>query len=182
MGGIGNVRAGGGFQPSRPRRSSGTYHRGRRLAVLRHVRDSTTLRRQIRVNNVMDVKAPLLQMAFKKTFSKKVVHVDEKFSIKFKGAQVLLTLMEARRGNRGVNARGPWVVRGLEVLAKYIGDSEEKMRKLFESALDDHKKYGNMSLLHIIIVDEIDSVARKSGLYVEDGNHRVLNQFLSLVN
>ncbi|XP_057963304.1 uncharacterized protein LOC131154511 [Malania oleifera] len=31
MGGIGNVRAGGGFQSSRPRRSSGSYHRGKMI-------------------------------------------------------------------------------------------------------------------------------------------------------
>ncbi|XP_057962306.1 vesicle-fusing ATPase-like [Malania oleifera] len=239
---------------------------------------------------VKDVKAPLLQIAFKKTFSMKVVHVDEKFSIKFKGAQILLTLMEARCGHRSVdqgllthdseiyfeilegnvkiidqiydqdklfrrrihvnileeqltslgiggmtstfmnlfekafatrtlpsdvskrlsinhvkgvllygppgtgktlisrkiaallNARGPWVVRGPEVYAKYLGESEEKMRELFKPALDDQKKYGNMSPLHIIIIDEIDSVARKRGLCVEDGNDRVLNQFLSLID
>ncbi|XP_057962304.1 vesicle-fusing ATPase-like [Malania oleifera] len=220
---------------------------------------------------VKDVKAPLLQIAFKKTFSMKVVHVDEKFSIKFKGAQILLTLMEARCGHHSVdqgllthdseiyfeilegnvkiidqiydqdklfrrrihvnileeqltslgiggmtstfmklfekafatrtlpsdvskrlsinhvkgvllygppgtgktlisrkiaallNARGPWVVRGPEVYAKYLGESEEKMRELFKPALDDQKKYGNMSPLHIIIIDEIDSVARIDG-------------------
>eukprot|EP01083_Nonionella_stella_P204290 744839_1 len=57
----------------------------------------------------------------------------------------------------------PKVINGPEILNKYVGQSEENIRKLFEDAIIEQKEKGDDSSLHIIIFDEIDAICKKRG-------------------
>ncbi|KAI9692774.1 MAG: transport between ER and Golgi ATPase protein [Bogoriella megaspora] len=69
----------------------------------------------------------------------------------------------ARQIGKMLNAREPKVVNGPEVLNKYVGQSEENIRKLFADAEKEQKEKGEESGLHIIIFDELDAVCRQRG-------------------
>jgi vesicle-fusing ATPase len=55
----------------------------------------------------------------------------------------------------------PKIVSGPEILNKYVGESEENIRKLFKDAEAEYKAKGDESQLHIIIFDEIDAICRQ---------------------
>ena len=91
------------------------------------------------------------------------------------------TLM-ARQIGRMLNAREPKVVNGPEVLNKYVGQSEENIRKLFADAEKEQKDKGEESGLHIIIFDELDAVCRQRGSGSAGGTgvgDSVVNQLLT---
>ena len=52
---------------------------------------------------------------------------------------------------------------GPEIFSKFVGGSEENIRKLFEDAEKEEKLMGENSKLHIIIFDEIDAIAKPRG-------------------
>ncbi|KZT60754.1 vesicle-fusing ATPase [Calocera cornea HHB12733] len=90
------------------------------------------------------------------------------------------TLM-ARQIGKMLNAREPKIVNGPEILNKYVGASEENVRKLFADAEKEYKEKGEDSGLHIIIFDELDAICKQrgstnSGTGVGDS---VVNQLLS---
>lgn len=108
------------------------------------------------------------------------------------------TLM-ARQIGKMLNAREPKIVNGPEILSKYVGASEENVRKLFADAekevgilrlerpefliISQYKEKGDDSDLHIIIFDELDAITKQrgttnSGTGVGD---TVVNQLLSKV-
>lgn len=75
------------------------------------------------------------------------------------------------------------LVNGPEIMNKYLGQSEENLRKLFKPAEDDFKALGEAAPLHLIIFDELDALFRARGSMdaslgaaVYDG---VTNQLLS---
>jgi len=72
------------------------------------------------------------------------------------------TLM-ARQIGKMLNAREPIIVNGPEILNKYVGQSEENIRKLFAEAEKEYKARGDESSLHIIIFDELDAICRQRG-------------------
>lgn len=72
------------------------------------------------------------------------------------------TLIARQIGNM-LNAREPKVINGPEVLNKYVGQSEENIRKLFADAEKEQKEKGDESGLHIIIFDELDAVCKQRG-------------------
>lgn len=83
-----------------------------------------------------------------------------------------------------LNGKEPKVVNGPEVLSKYVGQSEENVRKLFKEAEDEYKLRGDDSDLHIIIFDEIDAICRQRGTR-NDGtgvHDTVVNQLLSKID
>jgi len=69
----------------------------------------------------------------------------------------------ARQLGKVLNAREPKVINGPEVLNKYVGQSEENIRKLFADAEAEYKEKGDESGLHIIIFDELDAVCKQRG-------------------
>jgi vesicle-fusing ATPase len=109
------------------------------------------------------------------------------------------TLM-ARQIGKMLNAREPKIVNGPEILNKYVGASEENIRKLFADAEAEvryfvpsimphshrriqYKAKADESGLHIIIFDELDAICKQrgstnSGTGVGDS---VVNQLLSKV-
>ncbi|KAI9761566.1 MAG: transport between ER and Golgi ATPase protein [Chaenotheca gracillima] len=88
----------------------------------------------------------------------------------------------ARQIGKMLNAREPKVVNGPEVLNKYVGQSEENIRKLFADAEKEYKEKGEESGLHIIIFDELDAVCKQRGSGAGGGTgvgDSVVNQLLS---
>ncbi|RPA83589.1 AAA-domain-containing protein [Ascobolus immersus RN42] len=87
----------------------------------------------------------------------------------------------ARQIGKMLNAREPKIVNGPEILNKYVGQSEENIRKLFGDAEKEYKEKGEESELHIIIFDELDAICKQRGSK-NDGTgvgDSVVNQLLS---
>ncbi|KAK7696285.1 hypothetical protein QCA50_000939 [Cerrena zonata] len=72
------------------------------------------------------------------------------------------TLMARQIGSM-LNAREPKIVNGPEILNKFVGASEENIRKLFADAEKEYKEKGDESGLHIIIFDELDAICKQRG-------------------
>ncbi|KAK9840836.1 hypothetical protein WJX81_007964 [Elliptochloris bilobata] len=90
----------------------------------------------------------------------------------------------ARQIGKMLNGREPKVVNGPEVLNKYVGASEENIRKLFVEAEAEEKAKGAASELHVIIFDEIDAICKSRGS-VRDGSgvhDTVVNQLLTKID
>ncbi|KJR81287.1 vesicle-fusing ATPase [Sporothrix schenckii 1099-18] len=88
----------------------------------------------------------------------------------------------ARQIGKMLNAREPKVINGPEVLNKYVGQSEENIRKLFADAEKEYKEKGDESQLHVIIFDELDAVCKQRGSGAGGGTgvgDSVVNQLLS---
>ncbi|KAJ1914281.1 transport between ER and Golgi ATPase protein [Mycoemilia scoparia] len=93
------------------------------------------------------------------------------------------TLM-ARQIGKMLQAHEPIVVNGPEILNKYVGESENNIRKLFGPAEKEYKEKGDDSQLHIIIFDELDAICRQRGTK-NDGTgtgDSVVNQLLSKID
>ncbi|KAF8253837.1 AAA-domain-containing protein [Wilcoxina mikolae CBS 423.85] len=87
----------------------------------------------------------------------------------------------ARQIGKALQAREPKIVNGPEILNKYVGQSEENIRKLFADAEKEYKEKGDESGLHIIIFDELDAICKQRGSK-NDGTgvgDTVVNQLLS---
>ncbi|KAL1940022.1 hypothetical protein VTO73DRAFT_9357 [Trametes versicolor] len=69
----------------------------------------------------------------------------------------------ARQIGKMLNAREPKIVNGPEILNKYVGASEENIRKLFADAEKEYKEKQDESGLHIIIFDELDAICKQRG-------------------
>jgi len=84
----------------------------------------------------------------------------------------------ARKIADALNCEKPQVVNGPEIFDKFVGGSEEKIRKLFEPAEKDMREKGDESDLHVIIFDEIDAICRARGSTGSSGtgvNESVVN-------
>ena len=89
----------------------------------------------------------------------------------------------ARQIGKALQAREPKIVNGPEILNKFVGQSEENIRKLFADAEKEYKEKGDESGLHIIIFDELDAICKQRGSK-NDGTgvgDTVVNQLLSKV-
>lgn len=90
----------------------------------------------------------------------------------------------ARQIGKALNAREPKIVNGPEILNKYVGGSEEKIRELFAEAEQEQLEMGDNSMLHIVIMDEMDAICKQRGT-VKDGtgvSDSVVNQLLSKID
>ncbi|KAF8307621.1 AAA-domain-containing protein [Clavulina sp. PMI_390] len=88
----------------------------------------------------------------------------------------------ARQIGKMLNAREPKIVNGPEILDKFVGKSEENIRKLFADAEAEYKAKGDESGLHIIIFDELDAITKQRGSGAAGGTgvgDTVVNQLLS---
>ncbi|KAL7573741.1 hypothetical protein ACA910_007776 [Epithemia clementina (nom. ined.)] len=90
----------------------------------------------------------------------------------------------ARQIGKALNAREPKIVNGPEILDKFVGGSEEKIRDLFKEAEQEQAERGDKSMLHIVILDEMDAICKQRGT-VRDGTgvqDSVVNQLLSKID
>jgi vesicle-fusing ATPase len=69
----------------------------------------------------------------------------------------------ARQIGKMLNCREPQIINGPEVLNKYVGATEEKIRELFAPAEAEYAVRGDESELHLLIFDEIDALCKKRG-------------------
>lgn len=86
----------------------------------------------------------------------------------------------ARKIGEILNCKEPKIVSGPELLNKYVGSSEENVRKLFEDAFKDKDE----DYLHLIICDEFDALCKQRGS-VRDGTgvgDNIVNQFLTMID
>lgn len=90
----------------------------------------------------------------------------------------------ARQIGKVLNAREPKIVNGPEILDKYVGGSEEKIRELFADAEKEQAEMGDASMLHIIIFDEMDAIMKKRGSSRDSTGvgDSVVNQLLSKID
>jgi vesicle-fusing ATPase len=90
----------------------------------------------------------------------------------------------ARQIGKVLNAREPKIINGPEVLDKYVGGSEEKVRALFADAEKEQAEAGDNSMLHIIIFDEMDAIMKTRGSSRDSTgvSDSVVNQLLSKID
>ena len=88
----------------------------------------------------------------------------------------------ARELARSLGAREPQVVNGPEILDKFVGEAEKRVRDLFAPAEAEWEAAGDASELHVIVLDEMDAIARKRGAADGDTSgvrDSVVNQLLA---
>lgn len=92
----------------------------------------------------------------------------------------------AREISRHIDSRPPKIIAAPELLDRWVGSTERKVRELFSDAEEElHQKCGGdvtKSKLHVIVIDEIDAVFRKRSS--QDGTSEVtrasaVNQILA---
>ncbi len=94
----------------------------------------------------------------------------------------------ARQIGKLLKGREPKIVNGPELLSKFVGNTEANVRLLFKEAEEEQKKVGDKSMLHIIILDEIDSLCKVRGSNGGGGgaagsvNDTVVNQILAMID
>lgn len=90
----------------------------------------------------------------------------------------------ARQIGKVLNAREPKIVNGPEILDKFVGGSEEKVRMLFVDAEKEQREMGDESMLHIIIFDEMDAIMKTRGSTRDSTGavDNVVNQLLSKID
>lgn len=130
---------------------------------------------------------------FRRAFVSRVLphRVVEKLGIKHVRGMIMYgppgcgkTLI-ARQISKSLKSVEPKIVSGPEILSKWVGESEENIRKLFADAEKDQASHGDSSELHVIIFDEIDAICKKRGKG-DHGNARVgdsvVNQLLAKID
>jgi vesicle-fusing ATPase len=88
----------------------------------------------------------------------------------------------ARELSTMLGAREPQIVNGPEILDKFVGEAEKNIRALFKPAEIEYAQVGDASALHVIILDEMDAIARKRGTITGDSTgvrDSVVNQLLA---
>ena len=91
----------------------------------------------------------------------------------------------AREIAKALNAREPKIVNGPEILDKFVGEAEKNIRELFRDADEEWDRLGYKSELHIIILDELDAIAKRRGLMTGDNSgvrDSVVNQLLTKID
>lgn len=85
----------------------------------------------------------------------------------------------ARKIGQILDCHEPKIVNGPSLLSKYVGESEENVRKLFQDAIED-----TSGKLHLIICDEFDAICRKRGSRSDSTgiNDNIVNQLLSMID
>lgn len=79
----------------------------------------------------------------------------------------------------------PKIINGPDVIDKYVGGSEKKIRDLFADAIKDYQDFGNASKLHIFIFDEFDAICKKRGGGSHAGsnvNDNMVNTLLTIID
>lgn len=90
----------------------------------------------------------------------------------------------ARKIGEILNCAPPQIVNGPEVFNKYVGGTEENIRKLFAPAEAEQKAKGDQSQLHLIIFDEFDAICKQRGAVRDNTGvaDNVVNQLLSKID
>jgi len=74
------------------------------------------------------------------------------------------------------------LVSGPEILDKYVGGSEKKIRELFSAAKNAQARFGDKSPLYAIVFDEFDAIASKRSESSNKWHNSVVDQLLAMVD
>ncbi|XP_039059235.1 vesicle-fusing ATPase-like [Hibiscus syriacus] len=76
------------------------------------------------------------------------------------------------------------IIKGPEIFKKFVGESEQAVREIFEDAGKDFKEHGKESKIHVIVFDELDSIAghRDGGSGGSMARDLVVNQLLTMID
>jgi hypothetical protein len=77
------------------------------------------------------------------------------------------------------------VVNGPEIFSKFVGEPERNVRELFAASLDEWEVMGDQSRLHVVILDELDAIAKARSGGDGDGSSTrdsVVNQLLAMMD
>jgi len=91
----------------------------------------------------------------------------------------------ARELAKALNASSVKIVNGPEIMDKFVGEAERNIRNLFVDAEEEWKIKGPDSGLHVVVFDEIDSIAKPRGSLIGDGSgvrDSCVNQLLSKID
>ncbi|DBA03177.1 TPA: hypothetical protein N0F65_003897 [Lagenidium giganteum] len=90
----------------------------------------------------------------------------------------------ARKISQALTAKEPKVVNGPEILDKFVGEAERKIRELFADARQEQQELGDESEVHIIIFDEIDAICKQRGSSRDSTGvgDSVVNQLLTQID
>lgn len=90
----------------------------------------------------------------------------------------------ARKIGEILNSAPPKIVNGPEIFTKWVGGTEENIRKLFADAEAEYAAKKDLSKLHLIIFDEFDSICKSRGSTGDNTgiNDNVVNQLLSKID
>jgi vesicle-fusing ATPase len=129
---------------------------------------------------------------FRRAFASRIwpAHVIKQLGINHVRGMLLFSLpgcgktLIARQIGKVLNVREPKIMNGPEILNKFVGGSEEKVRKLFADAKKEQVKMGDHSMLHIIILNEMDAICKSEGANRSDAgvSDSVVNQLLSKID
>ena len=83
-----------------------------------------------------------------------------------------------------LRARPPKVISAPELLDRWVGEAERRVRALFYDAEREWQERGDKSALHVVIIDEIDAVTRQRGSIQDATGVRdsVVAQLLSMMD
>ncbi|OEL19129.1 Vesicle-fusing ATPase [Dichanthelium oligosanthes] len=79
---------------------------------------------------------------------------------------------------------GSQIVNGPDILSKFVGETEQKVRDLFADAENEQRTHGDERDLHVIIFDEIDAICKSRGS-TRDGtgvHDSIVNQLLTKID
>lgn len=79
----------------------------------------------------------------------------------------------------GIHPDNIKMVCGSSLFVKWVGDSEQRVRELFQDAKESWKEHGDKAPLHAIIIDEIDALLGDRDRCTTGVDRKVVNQFLS---
>ena len=131
---------------------------------------------------------------FRKAFASRSLHPDQLKRLGIKHQKGILLYGPPGTGKttlaralcKVLNSHPPVIVNGPEILNKFVGASEENVRKLFLPAENEYKEKGEYSQLHVIIFDEFDALSRQRTSSVETGStsvvNTIVNQLLSKID
>ena len=139
---------------------------GRELeAVMRRVLTSRLVSRETRERcGLRHARGLLLRVAGRKTDLRRVRRRAANFSIARRhGPPGTGKTLIARGIAKLLSDRKPILVRGPEVFSHLLGASEQAVRGLFKPADDEWARMGSQSSLHVVVLDECDSILRKRG-------------------
>lgn len=90
----------------------------------------------------------------------------------------------ARQLAKFLKAAEPKIINGPELLDKMVGETEKKVRMLFADAEKDQLDNGENSQLHVIVLDEIDSICKTRGSSRDSTgvSDNIVNQFLTKID
>eukprot|EP00931_Biecheleriopsis_adriatica_P021599 TRINITY_DN14084_c0_g1_i1.p1 TRINITY_DN14084_c0_g1~~TRINITY_DN14084_c0_g1_i1.p1 ORF type:complete len:736 (+),score=151.72 TRINITY_DN14084_c0_g1_i1:85-2292(+) len=90
----------------------------------------------------------------------------------------------ARQLAKFLQAAEPKIINGPELLDKMVGETERKVRALFADAENDQRLHGESSQLHVIVLDEIDSICKTRGASRDSTgvSDNIVNQFLTKID